>query len=181
MEEKHEKLKKSAFIHGPIKSLEISTHAYFENVKKVLANESTSEIIGILPCEVSLDGNERPLLLSREIVTKIEQDHGNICGENIIINAHEWEYVVLHVDEKIDRINLIKLIPDSENYLLIAANRENGFYLVTHFETESTNGNKLKRLLKRGNVIRRVPSVASTTDQDYESQLEKESSVTGNI
>lgn len=113
-------------------------------------------------------------MLSREIVEKIESDHGTICPENMIINIHEWEYFIKDVDDKLGRINLIKMIPNSDNYLVIAASQDNGFYIVTHFETESKNGNNLKRLLKRGNVISRVSSVACTTNQDLNSSRSRE-------
>lgn len=161
-------MKKSLFIHGPLSSLKSEEETFFINAKNVLDNISDIEIISRIPEHISHDKKERPLLLSKEIVQKIESDHGKICPENLIFTAHRWEYIVTDIDKKPDRINLIKRIPDSDNYLLIAANRDNGFYIVTHFETESKNGNNLKRLLLRGNVISRVSSVACTTIQDSE-------------
>lgn len=52
-----------------------------------------------------------------------------------------------------DKINLIKNIPNSDNFLLIGAVRDNGFYIITHFETEVLQGNELKSLLGRGDLI----------------------------
>ena len=73
----------------------------------------------------------------------------------------------------IDKINLIKTIPNSENYLLIAANRDNGFYAVTHFETETSDHINLQRLLGRGSVVSRgAILMPDTTNQDDESARE---------
>lgn len=158
-------MKKSLFIHGPIISIP-EENIFLKSLKNVLDNISHTEIVGYVPEHISYDRKERPLILSKDIVQKIEFEHGKICPENLIFTADQWEYAVTQVDKKVDRINLIKEIPNSNNYLLIAANRDNGFYIITHFETESKNGNNLKRLLRRGNVISRVSSVACTTVQD---------------
>lgn len=115
-----------------------------------------------------MDGKERPIILSKDIIDKIEYDHGKICLENLIVSIHEWEYAVMYPYKNIDKINLIKCIPDSYNYLVVAANRNNGFYIVTHFETKSKNDKNLKRLLGRGNVINRGPSVCLYTNQGDE-------------
>jgi hypothetical protein len=155
----NQKPKKSLFIHKIISNLNNEEMLYCENLKKVLDNKSNIEIIAYIPKAVSHDNRERPLILSNEIVDKIQFDHGHICPENMIINAHEWEYILMYKYKDIDKINLIKRIPDSHNYLLIAANRFNGFFIVTHFETQSIDNKNLKRLLNRGNVISRGPSV----------------------
>ena len=159
MENILKKPKKSQFTHGIIAALPEEQQTYHVGAKKVLENTSPVETIAILQGNLSVDGLPRPLLLSREIVDKIEADHGPICGENLIHNAHGWEFAVLYPYKGIDKINLIKQIPNSDNYLLIAANRDNGFYLVTHFETKSVNDKNLKRLLGRGSVVSRGPSV----------------------
>jgi hypothetical protein len=160
MENNNKKLKKTLFITSQIKSLNKTEMIYPYRLNQVIGNKSHKEIIAYLPCDVSLDNKIRQLIVSREIINKIESDHGSICAENMIINAHEWEYCILNVDDKPDRINLIKTIDNSDNYFVIAAHRDNGYFTVTHFETESKNGNNLKRLLGRGNVISRVSSVA---------------------
>lgn len=77
----------------------------------------------------------------------------------MIINIHDWEYATTNVLGNPDKINLIKSIPNSDNYLLIAAIRINGFFVLTHFETETKGDINLKRLLGRGNVISRGPSI----------------------
>ncbi len=159
MENKNQKFKKSAFISKQIFNLTNKQERYNKKLKRLLSYKSNLETIGYLSSNLSFDNKERPLHLSREIVDKIESDHGPICAENIIINTHKWEYLILNFDKNVDRINIIKLVPNSNNYLVLAANRDNGFYIVTYFETRSLNEKNLKRLLGRGNVVSRVPSV----------------------
>lgn len=158
MENENKKPKKSLFISKQIRDLNNKEKRYNKKLKRLLNKETGIETIGYIPSSLSFDNKERPLVLSREIVDKIENDHGLFCSENIVINTHDWDYFILNFDKNIDRINIIKLIPDSDNYLLTVANRDNGFYMVTHFETVSSDQKNLKRLLGRGNVVSRVPS-----------------------
>ncbi len=159
MKNKIKKPKKSLFISKQIKDLNNEEKRHIKKLKKVLTKQSHIETIGYIPSNLSFDGKSRPLFLSREIVDKIELDHGPICPENMIINIFEWEYATTNVLGNPDKINLIKNIPYSDNYLLIAATRINGFFVLTHFETETKGNINLKRLLKRGNAISRGPSI----------------------
>lgn len=158
-------MKKSQFTSKIITNLKAEQSFFCERAKVLLKRESVLETLVFLPGKLSKDGKVRPLVLSLEIVDKIQSDHGNIIPENLICNAHDWEFATIDMDNNPDKINLIKLIPETDNYLLIAANRDNGFYTVTHFETQTTNNRNLKRLLNRGNVLNRVPSVCLHTDQ----------------
>jgi hypothetical protein len=151
--------KKSPFISKQIRELNTQEIFFCENIKKVLCDKSEAETIGYASKSLSCDGKERPFILSREIVDKIESDHGAICPENMIINVFDWDYATTNVLGNPDKINLIKSIPDSNNYLLIAAIRINGFFMLTHFETETKGDINLKRLLKRGNAVSRGPSI----------------------
>lgn len=169
MQHKHKKPKKSAFVSTINTVLTKEENEYCEKLKKALQNDSFLEDIGIISAIISKDGNERPLSVSREIVDKIEFDHGSIIPENMIINIHRWDYITTDVLGNQDKINLIKKIPDSDNYLLVAAIRINGFYTLTHFETKTSGDVNLKRLLGRGNVVERGHSIGlSTTNQGDE-------------
>ena len=174
MEHDHKKPKKSLFISKKIGRLNSKEKRYYKRLQKILHKESLIETIGYIPGILSYDNKQRPLVLSREIVDKIESDHGPICPENMIININDWEYATTNVLGNPDKINLIKKIPNSDNYLLVAAIRINGFFVLTHFETEAKNGTNLKRLLDRGSVLNRVSSIACTTDQDLDSSQTRE-------
>lgn len=162
------KSRKSLFSYTHIFRVLEKEKIYFEKVKSILENTSDLGIVGIIPSCLAEDSKERPLVLSKEIVHKIQTDHGFIDPQNFIVNAHRWEYATTNVNGNPDKINLIKEIPGTNNYFIIAANRYNGFFVVTHFETEAHNTENLKRLLGRGNVYKRVPSNACTTDQGNE-------------
>ena len=174
MENENKKPKKSLFISKQIRNLNNKEKRYNKKLKRLLNKNIRIENIGYIPDYLSYDNKERPLILSREIVDRIENDHGPICSENMIVNIHDWEHATTHVLGNPDKINLIKNIPDSNNYLLIAAIRINGFFILTHFETEAKNGNNLKRLLDRGSVVNRVSSIACTTNQDLDSSQSRE-------
>ncbi len=154
-----EKPKKPAFIHGPILPLNKREEMYLWKIKNIIKYKSTHENIGYVPESLSKDAKVRPLILSRSILHKIQSDHGHICPENMIINAHRWDYIVSYPYNNVDKIVLVKNIPNSRNYFVLAANRNNGFYIVTHFEVEAMTGKNLKRLLGRGNVLSRGPSI----------------------
>lgn len=159
MENENKKPKKSLFISKQIRGLNKKENRYNKKLKRLLNKEVLIETIGYIPSRLSFDNKKRPLILSREIVGKIENDHGSICSENMIINIFEWEYATTNVLGNPNKINLIKNIPNTDNYLLIAAIRNNGFFVLTHFETKTKGDINLKRLLGRGNVISRGPSI----------------------
>jgi hypothetical protein len=111
--------------------------------------------LGDLPEFVSFDNKPRPLILSRTVLEKIISDHGTFSYENLIITTHDWEYVIKNIRNDPDRINLIKKIPKSNNFLLIGAIRNNGFFMLTYFETITTTPRTLKNLLVRGDTLDR--------------------------
>lgn len=152
---------KTQFKSGQIRDLKSEEQSSLQKVKAVLDGKSKTEVIAHTPGFVSFDGKERPLILSSDIKNKITNDHGKISAENLVINANDWDAVLKNVKspdgKKInpDKINLIKKIPGSNNVLVIAANRDNGFFTVTHYELISDSGNELKSLLGRGDLFNR--------------------------
>jgi hypothetical protein len=52
-----------------------------------------------------------------------------------------------------DKINLLKKVPNSDNLLVVGANRDNGFFTVTHYEIVPKSGNEVKSLLGRGDLL----------------------------
>ncbi len=145
--------KKSLFISKTIRQLNKKEKQFLCDVKNVINLKSDISIVSYLPGYISSDRKVRPLLLSKDIVLKITVKHGYIHVKNLLINAHDWDYVIQNLDRDKDKINLIKLIPNSNNFLLIGAVKNNGFFMLTHFETEVIKGNELKSLLGRGDMI----------------------------
>jgi hypothetical protein len=122
--------------------------------------ESEQSVIGKLPGFASLDNKKRNLILSKGIVQKIERDHGNIIFENLIISVNDWDYIIKNVDKNKDKINLIKLIPDSSNLFLVGANRINGYFMLTYYEIIGGKKDKLKSLLLRGDSLNNTGGAA---------------------
>lgn len=173
---------KTPFSTATIRSLTPQEDHTSSKIKSMVAGKSDVETIAKTPFFVSNDGKERPLILSKDIVDKIQKDHGNINPENMAINAHDWDYVIKNVEGNPDKINLIKKIPNSDNYLTIAANRDNGFFTVTHYESEARNSNKLKNLLKNkgeslDNTGRPIVPSFATSPEGAASQLDRISGV----
>jgi hypothetical protein len=147
--------KKSLFISETIRRL-THTEACFYSAAQTIVHLDIEEVtIGYIPTYFSDDQKLRPLILHKDVVHKIQKKHGKINVENLLINAHDWEIGVRNMDYVSGKINLIKRIPNSDNFLLISAWRENGYYILTHFETETLQGNELKSLLGRGDSFSR--------------------------
>lgn len=145
--------KKSLFTSKQIRKLTRTENKYIINVLEILQGKVDQNIITYLPDYISYDNKIRPLILNKDLIIKIENKHGKISIENLLINAHDFDYALINFDNIKEKINLIKLIPNSNNFLLISAIRINGYFLLTHFETESIQGNELKSLLGRGELV----------------------------
>ncbi len=168
---------KSIFSSPKIRELTPEEKPLVEKVNNVLQGNSEQEPIANIPSFVSRDGKERPLIFSKVIADKIISDHGKMIPENIVLNANDWDYVIKNVNNNPDKINLIKQIPNSNNFLNIGANKNNGFFIVTHYESLAKDSLKLKNLLKnKGDSLDRsgravVPSFA-TSPEGVASQLD---------
>ena len=150
---KNKKLKQSLFLSKQIRDLNEVEEEFLQDLKDFINLKKDKCIISHVPQHVSSDRKTRPLVLSKEILIKIINKHGRIPVNNLLINAHDWDIVIQNIDRIKDKINIIKQIPNSDNFLLIGAVRDNGFFILTHFETEALQGNELKSLLGRGDLI----------------------------
>jgi len=153
MENTNKKTKRLLFISKQIRKLTRTEDKYIINIFEILQGKKEQNIITYLPDYISYDNKIRPLILNKDIIIKIENKHGKIPIENLLINAHDFDYALINFDNIKEKINLIKLIPDSNNFLLISAIKINGYFMLTHFETEVLKDNELKSLLGRGELV----------------------------
>lgn len=161
MENINKKLKKTLFISPSIRELNSAENYYKEKINLMTKCDLITCVISLLPSFVSQDNKTRPLILHKKIIEKIEKSHGNITFENLIINANNWDYVIRNVEGNIDKINLIKIIPDTSYFLTIGANRVNGYFVVTHYESRPKKINTLKNLLKnKGDSLNHIGEAA---------------------
>lgn len=156
------KLKNSGetpFTTPAIRQLTESEKPILQKVNSVLEGKSSHEVIGDTPGFVSADGKERPIIFSKASADKIQSTHGKPSPENLVINANDWDGVLKNVKPQSgsasaqDKVNFLKKIPGTDNILLIGANRDNGFYIVTHYEIVPKAGNEIKSLLGRGDLL----------------------------
>ncbi len=147
--------KKSQFLNESIRMLTEEESLYLNDTENVLRSKTDKAIISHLPGFFSDDNISRPLILTKETVVKIENKHGKINPVNLLINTHDWNIAIKNIDRINGKICLIKKIPYSENMLLIAALRVNGYFVLSHYEVEVLKDNQLKSLLGRGGVFRK--------------------------
>jgi hypothetical protein len=155
------KNKKTIFKNVIIRTLN-EQEEYYKNKLELLNNENIEEsVLAILPTFISNDGKVRPLILNKQIVKKIKTGHGEFILENIILTANDFDFVIKNVDGNKDKINLIKLIPKSPHFLTIGANRINGFFTVTYYESRPKKINTIKNLLQnKGDSLNHIGGAA---------------------
>lgn len=150
------KPKRSLFISETLRELNHTELSFLAAAETVIHFSHVDEVtIGYASSHFSEDNKPRPIILRKKAVEKIEFKHGEINIQNLLINIHDWDIGIKNMDYIKEKINLIKRIPNSDNFLLVSAYRENGFYVLTHFETEVLEGNELKSLLGRGDSFSR--------------------------
>jgi hypothetical protein len=146
-------MSKSKFQSEIIRPLTKEEHVVLGKVELVVSGKSTNEILTTIPSFVSEDGKVRNLVLSNKIANKIKE-HGIIIKENLVLNATDWDYVIRNVAGVQERINLIKTLANG-GFIRIGANKDNGYFIVTHYENIVDKSQKLKNLLKKGDALDR--------------------------
>ena len=109
---------------------------YFDAIKNIKIRKNSERIeVAEIPEFLWVDNDKiRPLYFSKNILHKIANGHGSFSGKNFIINANSWEYAVKYNDNGIDKIGLIKTIPNSNNIFIIHAERTNWYFTLTNYE-----------------------------------------------
>lgn len=153
-------LPKTPFVSAQLRDLSATEKTSAAKIGSVIDGASKSEKIATVPGFVSPDGKDRPLNFTSEIADKIKNKHGIPTPENMAINANDADGILTNVLDlnthkpNANRINLIKKVPVSDNYIILAAERTNGFFTITHFETiDDEARQKLKSLLGRGELF----------------------------
>lgn len=142
----------SGFSFGKTKSYK----PVVQNILRVKGGQVSSSIHdGALLGKISMVANEKeiPVLLNQVNLRKIESTHGTFNPYDMVRTVREYDEGILipksgHTSEK---INLIKKTPTG--YFVLAANRFNGYGIVTFFERFPDNQktkNYLASIRKRG-------------------------------
>jgi hypothetical protein len=112
---------------------------------------------GVELTRVSPDGSKViPVMFNRYNFKKIIRDHGYFNSADIIVTANEYEEGVFIKGEaeRPDKINLIK--ETDKGFFVLAANRFNGYGVVTFFEQYDADQKQqyLASVRKRGKSFR---------------------------
>ena len=148
--------RKTPFISQAIRKLSNEEKEIALKINKIKQGKLLAYCIATIPSFASMDGKIRALILSYPIVKKVAGDHGSIPTANLVINANDWDYLIKKYHKSNEKINLIKKIPRSFNYLILSGERQDGYFMLTQHEVISKKGNKLKNLLHRSEVFDRT-------------------------
>ena len=125
---------------------------YRNNYDKVVDWEIERWEIWRIEWSVTYDGKERPAIFSKEIKEKIARDHW-LDKENMLWTLDKPDYIIKNMDGDPNRINLIRKIQWTNDYVLLSADRSNGFFILTNYEIHNNNPNRMlssiNRLIKR--------------------------------
>ena len=125
--------------------------------------------LGDVPAIAFNDGKVRPLELSTSIYEKIFKKHGPFNHENLIATANNWDYLIKNLGGTEGHINLLKELPEGKA-LLIGARRENGAFLLTHFEPTKSLEDVLKDAKEWGAEVISKQSLESTPAKKTQSK-----------
>lgn len=124
------------------------------SMHKVIHGKLEKTNIVTIDGKVTFDGKPRNLYFSQRNVKDFETNHGKYSIDNFIITARSPKYILKNVDNNPDKINLIKPISWTNNYFVIGANRDNGYFVATYFEVVRNTDTSLKTLLWRGEIVK---------------------------
>lgn len=121
---------------------------YSDNFDKIMEWKLDIWEIWRVEGKVAFDWKERPAIFSAEIKEKIERDHW-IDKANMLWTLEKPDYIIKNMNWDTNRINIIRRIPWTNNFVLLAADRSNWFFVVTNYETHNNTNNRMKNELKR--------------------------------
>lgn len=128
-----------------------------QNLKsgKVKDRENDLRQVGKTPQTTDTAINEVPVMLNRNYMDKITDDHGSFPENGFLETLNNPDHVVVFREAgKPDKLNFVRMNKDGSSSL-VGANRINGFATVTFFEVYKNKKNYLPNLLKAkgGNLV----------------------------
>lgn len=124
---------------------------YSDNYDKIVSWELVEWPVGKIDWSIAFDGKERPAIFSQTIKDKIDKDH-SLNKENLLWTIDKPDYIIKDFDKvknpDKDKINLIRKIPWTNNFVLVAAERQNGFFILTNYEIHRNNANQMMKEIR---------------------------------
>lgn len=138
---------------------------YQRNYDKIVNREGDNLEVGRIDWKVAYDGKERPAIFSQAIQNKIVWDHW-LDKANLLATVNQPDYIIKNVDGKADKINIIKKIEWTNDFVLIAADRQNGYFILSNCEVKSRNSKRLIKSLSRWEVV--IDNVGDSSSLNHE-------------
>ena len=138
---------------------------YQRNYDKIVNREGDNLEVGRIDWKVAYDGKERPAIFSQAIQNKIVWDHW-LDKANLLATVNQPDYIIKNVDGKADKINIIKKIEWTNDFVLIAADRQNGYFILSNYEVKSRNSKRLIKSLSRWEVV--IDNVGDSSSLNHE-------------
>lgn len=121
---------------------------YSDNYDKIVSWEWDNLAVWKIDWSIAYDGKERPAIFSQAIKDKIDKDH-SLDKQNLLWTIDKPDYIIKDFDKEKypdrDKINLIRKIPWTNNFVLVSAERQNGFFILTNYEIHRNNANQMMK------------------------------------
>ena len=138
---------------------------YQRNYDKIVNREGDHLEVGRIDWKVAYDGKERPAIFSQAIQNKIVWDHW-LDKANLLATVNQPDYIIKNVDGKADKINIIKKIEWTNDFVLIGADRQNEYFILSNYEVKSRNSKRLIKSLSRWEVV--IDNVGDSSSLNHE-------------
>ena len=128
---------------------------YKDNFDKVINWEAKELPVWRIDWSLADDGQERDAIFSEATNTKVDRDHW-IDKSNLLWTINKPDYIIKDLDRAKaenpetykEKINLIRKIPWTNNFVLVAAERQNWFFILTNYEVHRNNANKMMKEIR---------------------------------
>ena len=121
---------------------------YWDNFDKIMIWEIEDWAVWKVQAWIAYDWKERPAIFSQDIRYKLDRDHG-IDKWNLLWTLDKPDYIIKNMNNDENKINIIRKIPWTNDYVLIWANRNNWYFIVTNYEVHKNNANQIMNDIKR--------------------------------
>lgn len=129
--------------------LQENSKKYLSNLDDLIEQKVDSAELARITWKAYKDGKERPLILTEGILWHTFASHWAFSKKNLLETANNPNYIIVNYWNVEGQINLIKKLPNTSDFLIIWAKRQNGSFMTTHFQKITGNKNALENYLKK--------------------------------
>lgn len=130
---------------------------YKDNYDKVINWEEKQLPVWKVDGSLADDWKERDAIFSKAIDEKVVDDHWAIDKANLLWTIDSPDYVIKDFDKDKaedkskykEKVNFIRRIPWENAFVLVSAERQNWFFILTNYEVRKNNLNRMMNELRR--------------------------------